>query len=269
MVLWLLDIGNTRIKWVCYEQTNNERNSFTLLHSGAEFLENISKLAEGPWAQLKRPDLILGCSVVHQGVRDVVTEQLDSLGIWNTEHMWVVSRAQERGLINGYDHPSRLGPDRWMAMLGARRHLVKQSRFIPAIVVMVGTAVTIDAIEYLAPDSSDTPTWRFIGGIILPGHGTMLKALHSGTAGLHVPTGNVRDFPTNTSDALTSGGTFAIAGAVEKMRTTLASRCGIEPVCIISGGAAWKMLPSMQSPVEQVEHLVFEGLLNLALEQIS
>ena len=57
----------------------------------------------------------------------------------------------------------------------------------------------------------------FLGGFILPGHGIMLRALESGTAGLHVPTGDVREFPTNTSDALTSGGTYAIAGAIERM----------------------------------------------------
>jgi hypothetical protein len=44
-----------------------------------------------------------------------------------------------------------------------------------------------------------------------PGHGIMLRALEGGTAGLHVPTGEVRLFPKNTSDALTSGGTYAIA----------------------------------------------------------
>ena len=70
--------------------------------------------------------------------------------------------------------------------------------------VMVGTAVTVDAVD---------GEGKFLGGLILPGHGIMLRALESGTAGLHVPTGEVRSFPTNTSDALTSGGTFAIAGA--------------------------------------------------------
>jgi hypothetical protein len=34
-----------------------------------------------------------------------------------------------------------------------------------------------------------------LGGLILPGHGIMLRALESGTAGLHVPTGEVRNFP--------------------------------------------------------------------------
>jgi type III pantothenate kinase len=105
---------------------------------------------------------------------------------------------------------------------------------------------------------------RFLGGLILPGHGIMLRALESGTAGLHVPTGDVRDFPTNTSDALTSGGTFAIAGAIERMVQHVRQRCGAEPVCYMTGGAGWKMAPHMSVQFELVESLIFDGLLVIA-----
>jgi type III pantothenate kinase len=125
----------------------------------------------------------------------------------------------------------------------------------PLIVVMVGTAVTVEALD---------ASGRFLGGLILPGHGIMLRALETGTAGLHVPTGEVRPFPSNTSDALTSGGTYAIAGAVERMYQHLLAHCGQEPVCIMAGGAGWKMAPSMVRPFELVENLIFDGLLEIA-----
>ena len=108
---------------------------------------------------------------------------------------------------------------------------------------------------------------RFLGGLILPGHGIMLRALESGTAGLHVPTGEVVDFPTNTSDAMTSGGTFAIAGACERMFRHLFLRCGAEPLCMMTGGAGWKMLPTMSRPYELVDNLIFDGLLVIAAER--
>jgi type III pantothenate kinase len=92
----------------------------------------------------------------------------------------------------------------------------------------------------------------------------MLRALESGTAGLHVPTGEVRDFPTNTSDALTSGGTYAIAGAMERMVQNLRRHCGSEPACYMTGGAGWKMAPSLSTPFELVENLIFDGLLEMA-----
>jgi type III pantothenate kinase len=81
---------------------------------------------------------------------------------------------------------------------------------------------------------------------------------------LHVPTGEVRSFPTNTSDALTSGGTFAIAGAVQRMVDNLRKHTGQEPVCIMTGGAGWKMAPSMSSHLDLVESLIFDGLLEIA-----
>jgi type III pantothenate kinase len=103
-----------------------------------------------------------------------------------------------------------------------------------------------------------------MGGLILPGHGIMLRALESGTAGLHVPTGEVCEFPTNTSDALTSGGTFAIAGAVARMIQHVQDHCGVAPKCIMTGGAGWKMAPSMSVPFELVDNLIFDGLLEMA-----
>jgi hypothetical protein len=54
--------------------------------------------------------------------------------------------AEEAGLTNGYDHPSRLGSDRWVAMIGARHHVLARAPR-PLVVVMVGTAVTVDAID--------------------------------------------------------------------------------------------------------------------------
>ncbi len=79
-----------------------------------------------------------------------------------------------------------------------------------------------------------------------------------------MPTGEVRDFPTNTSDALTSGGTFAIAGAVQRMVDNLRRHSGQEPACIMTGGAGWKMAPSMTVQSELVESLIFDGLLAIA-----
>ena len=167
----------------------------------------------------------------------------------------MVPSVHEAGLTNGYDHPSRLGSDRWVAMIGARHRLLACGLLRPLVVVMVGTAVTVEAIDEHG---------RFLGGLILPGHGIMLRALESGTAGLHVPTGDVRPFPTNTSDALTSGGTYAIAGACERMVQHLREHTGQEPLCVMTGGAGWKMAPSMSVRFELVDNLIFDGLLTLA-----
>ncbi len=244
-----IDVGNTRLKWALYDRTHPDA---TLLAQGAEFLENIDRLAEGAWAELPAPQRMLGCIVAGDAVRRRVQEQME---IWDVPPQWVMASAAEAGLENGYDHPTRLGADRWVAMVGARQRMLTLGEARPLVVVMVGTAVTVEAIDQHG---------KFLGGFILPGHGIMLRALESGTAGLHVPTGEVRMFPTNTSDALTSGGTFAIAGACERMVQHLRRHTGMEPMCIMTGGAGWKMAPSMSIDFELVDNLIFDGLLTMA-----
>ncbi len=250
-----LDVGNTRLKWSLYEAP---RAGAPLLAHGVQFLENIETLADGDWRRLPAPQWILGCTVAGDAVKRRVQEQLE---VWDVHPRWVVSSTAEAGVTNGYDHPSRLGADRWVAVIGARQRLLTRGQaHQPCVVVMVGTAVTVEAID---------ADGIFLGGIILPGHGIMLRALESGTAGLHVPTGNVCNFPTNTSDALTSGGTFAIAGAVHRMVDNLRQHTGQEPVCIMTGGAGWKMAPSMTVPFELVDGLIFDGLLAIAAHRLA
>ncbi len=244
-----IDIGNTRLKWALHTAP---RRDAPVIAQGAEFLENIDKLAEGEWAKLPAPNRMLGCVVAGDAIKRRVEDQME---LWDVSAHWVVASAAEAGLSNGYDHPARLGADRWVAMIGAWHRGLAQGPARPMVVVMVGTAVTVDAIDTYG---------RFLGGLILPGHGIMLRALESGTAGLRVPTGNVCPFPTNTSDALTSGGTYAIAGAVERMVQHVREHCSAEPRCMMTGGAGWKMAPSMALSFELVDNLVFDGLLEMA-----
>jgi type III pantothenate kinase len=250
MSLLALDIGNTRLKWALYLRAGAAEQPVA---HGAEFLENIDKLADGPWTGLQAPTRMIGCCVAAGAIKRRAEEQMEEL--WDVPAEWVVASSAEAGVSNGYDHPTRLGADRWVAMIGARARMLAAGAPRPMVVVMVGTAVTVEAVD---------AGGRFLGGFILPGHGIMLRALESGTAGLHVPTGEVREFPTNTSDALTSGGTFAIAGAIERMVQHVRQRCGAEPFCVMTGGAGWKVAPHMAVQFELVESLIFDGLLVIA-----
>jgi type III pantothenate kinase len=251
MSLLALDIGNTRLKWALYPRA---RPGSEATHSGAVFLETIDDLAESDWRSLPAPDAMLGCVVAGDAVRLRVQQQLE---LWDLTPRWVIPGAQQAGVVNGYDHPSRLGADRWVAMIGARWHVLARGQARPALVVMVGTAVTVDAID---------TGGHFLGGLILPGFGVMLKALEMGTAGLKVPTGEIVEFPTNTSDALMSGGAYAIAGAVQRQYRRLRERTGAEPLLLMGGGAAVKLAPITDLPFEMIDTLIFDGLLAIAAQ---
>jgi type III pantothenate kinase len=254
MTFLAIDIGNTRLKWAQYSAP---RPGARLLAHGAVFLETIDSLAETEWKGLTAPSTMLGCVVAGEGVKRRVEEQLE---LWDLEPRWTASGPQSCGVVNSYDHPNRLGVDRWVALIGARHRVLAQGKPRPALVVMVGTAVTVDALDQ---------SGRFLGGLILPGFGLMLRALEMGTAGLKAPTGEAVDFPTNTSDALMSGGADAIAGAIERMHRKLLSRSGEKPALIMTGGAAVKLTPILDLPFETVEMLIFEGLLQLQSHRLA
>ena len=248
MTFLAIDIGNTRLKWALYAAP---KPGAAVLNQGIAFLETIDDLAEGEWKHLPVPGSMLGCVVAGEAVRRRVEEQME---LWDLDPHWVVPKAQEAGLVNGYDHPGRLGADRWVCLAGASWHVLKSGQPRPALVVMVGTAVTVDALD---------ASGRFLGGLILPGFGLMQRALEQGTDGLKVPTGEVVDFPTNTSDALMSGGANAMAGAIERQARRLRQRTGQEPLLLMTGGAALKLAPITDLPFETLDSLIFDGLLQL------
>ena len=254
MSFFAIDIGNTRLKWAQYSAP---RPGAVLLAHGAVFLETIDELAEGDWKTLAPPTSMLGCVVAGDTVKRRVHEQLE---LWDIEPHWVVPSRREAGVTSHYDHPTRLGADRWVALAGARARLLAAGPPRPALVVMVGTAATVDALD---------ADGNFLGGLILPGFGLMLRALEMGTAGLKVPTGDVVDFPTNTSDALMSGGANAMAGAIERQYRKLLTRTGQEPALFMTGGAAVKLAPITDLPFETVDSLIFDGLLHIQSRRLT
>jgi type III pantothenate kinase len=254
-----IDIGNTRLKWAQYA---SPQPGAAVLAQGAVFLETIDALAESQWQGLATPASMLGCNVAGDAVRRRVEEQLE---LWDIAPRWLVPSPRDGGVFNGYEHPTRLGSDRWAALIGARWHVTQRATALhksprPALVVMVGTAVTVDSLD---------GDGHFIGGLILPGFGLMLRALEQGTAGLRVPTGEVVDFPTNTSDALMSGGAHALAGAIERIHRKLVARCGAEPLLLMTGGAAVKMAPITDLPFETIDSLIFDGLLAVQSHRLA
>ena len=241
MRLLALDVGNTRLKWALFV-------GGIIREHGALILEEISTLNETHWQSLSRPDRVIGSNVAGEAVRHRVEDQLAR---WGVDPEWIVAHPAECGVVNGYDRPALLGPDRWAALIAARYRVPDG----PCLVITVGTAVTIDALD-------DRGT--FVGGLIVPGFGLMLDALEAGTAGLRVPSGDFQTFPTNTSNALMSGGVHALAGAAERMARLLAERNGRTPRVLLAGGAAPKLAPHLRFAYTMVDNLVLEGLARIA-----
>ena len=118
---------------------------------------------------------------------------------------------------------------------------------------MVGTAVTVDALD---------AEGRFLGGhpAGLRPDAARARDGHRRSEGADRRGGR---FPTNTSDALMSGGSDAIAGAIERMHKMLA-HTGERPALIMTGGAAVKLASIPDLPFETVDTLIFDGFVEPA-----
>jgi len=244
----LIDIGNTFLKWGLFRAGEEGNARDNRLESGHVLLEEIPALA-AQFVKFPVPAHIVISNVAGTRVRSTMIRVLEVWPDAPPPH-WVIPQAEACGIVNRYRNPAQLGSDRWAALIGARALLPDT----PVLVVVCGTATTID---FLRSDG------EFVGGVILPGVGLMLRALHQHTAALPDADGEYVDTPTQTVDAIASGCQHAQAGAIERLYHLHAP---LEPglACLISGGAARALSPRLTIPFELHENLVIEGLYRLS-----
>jgi type III pantothenate kinase len=244
----LIDVGNSRVKW-CFDDPGRA------LPSGpgeAIPLAEIESLAER-WAAGPQSVVTAYISNVASPRVDGAIERLLTAAWPSIRITRVASRDAGFGVINGYDAPSSLGTDRWLAMVGAHALLPTSS----LLVCTFGTATTIDLLV------SEDGGARFVGGLILPGVDTMKAALVGGTARLFDRPGALVDFATDTADAIASGIASAQIGAVARALARSRERTGAPATLVVSGGAAAALLPcfaALDAPWQAVPQLVLVGL---------
>jgi type III pantothenate kinase len=237
-MILLIDVGNSRIKWRLTSHDGSAQSAEICTHDD---VEPLATCLENP--AIRR---VLGSNVA----RHERAEALDALAARRGLTLeWITSSAQCCGVRNLYEHPAQLGTDRWAALIGARA-LYPHT----ALVVMVGTAITVDVLY---------ADGQFAGGLILPGVGLMRQALDASTARLPPLAGHYREMPRSTADAIVSGCLDAQAGAVERMFRRIGDA---RARCLLSGGGAGEIAPLLDIPLQRVENLVLDGLYRIARE---
>ena len=232
-----LDAGNTRLKWGVRDGREwRVQGAFDPAETG----QLAGMLPDG----ITR---ILACNVAGAGVAKRIKALATALAV---PLDWFRSSASACGVTNGYDNPAQLGADRWAALIGARG-----AHPGAALVVMAGTATTIDVLD------ADVV---FRGGLILPGLDLMRRSLARNTAGLPEARGFYCELPTNTDDAIVSGALHATLGAIERMAALLRRPASADFSVILSGGAADILAPHLDLPLHRVDNLVLEGLARVA-----
>jgi len=240
----LVDIGNTRIKWAMLAEGRLVRHGGAM-HRGA-LDAAVAKLA----AELPPRPRIIAANVAGEPV----VERLEALvGARPGATIEFVATAAERfGVRCAYADPSRLGVDRWIAVLAAY-HVARGA----AVAIDAGTAVTLDAVD---------STGMHLGGLIFPGARLLASALDRNTSNI----GSTAVAPAvargldllgrNTDAAVGNAAWLALAAALDRAVATVARALGTRPVVYLTGGDAEPLRSWLETRAELRADLVLEGL---------
>jgi type III pantothenate kinase len=244
-----IDIGNTSI---CIGLFLHDKKEFiqtvpgtaqeelkTVLTSAWEKIPKISLSKEG-----KRDGVLVVSSVKPEWTKQVtriVRQELD-------EDIKLVGRDIPLPITAFVDDPGQVGTDRLVAAAAA--YVVVENA---AIVIDVGTAVTIDLVDQHGV---------FQGGVIFPGFALGARALQEHTAQLpdvdiHRPSA---PYGKNTADALNCGLYYSLVGALEEIIRRYAETLGTWPQTVITGAGAKLIKEDCQFIDSYVPDLVVHGI---------
>ncbi|GMG88661.1 type III pantothenate kinase [Biformimicrobium ophioploci] len=236
-----LDVGNTRAKWRLLEDG-------IVAQRGTAATGALNAL-EVQWAEFS-PDRVRVANV--GGLR--VAAQLEALArkIWGLEPLFAQTSAQCAGVTCGYADHTRLGVDRWLAVLGAFR----AGGGTPALVVDCGSAVTIDFLQQRGQHS---------GGYILPGLRLMRDALFHSTDAVKVTFDQAASENlapgTDTQSAVNRGLLVTLRSTIEQCHAdATAAAAGQEMGLYLTGGDAAVIASTLEIPYKVVPELVLDGL---------
>lgn len=246
---FVIDIGNTRIKWGL-AQSGQLRATGNALHIESMDRAMDALLAASP----ESTDDALVANVMGETVASRLTERLrERCGV---KPRLVTTAAEGFGIRCSYADPAGLGVDRWVAMIAAYKLAAGA-----VCVIDAGTAVTFDAVD---------PAGRHLGGLIFAGPRIIATALDRGTEQIGA-TAAAPERPqgldllgTETDAAVGRGAMLGLAAALDAAVTAVAGELGAAPMVLLTGGDAEPVQAWLETSAEFRPDLVLEGLAYMA-----
>jgi type III pantothenate kinase len=192
------------------------------------------------------PKKVLVASVLDQGFKDDVHRWASAIPGLQVE--FIHTQATSHGVRVAYTDPSRLGVDRFLALVAARHHILTAR-----VIIDCGTAVTIDALSL---------DGRHLGGLILPGLGMMRGCLVSDTSLIDLSHYSLVNplFARDTGDAVLSGTLRMLAAAIDRIGTDMEAQLDGPVTRLICGGDAERLIPLLDYDSVHDPLLVLKGL---------
>jgi type III pantothenate kinase len=159
----------------------------------------------------------------------------------------VLGRDITVAIENGANPPDKVGQDRLVNGLAARERSNGD-----AIVVDFGTAVSFDVVK----------GGVFVGGVLAPGIGLAMEALHQKTALLPLvkPGGKPPIVGSNTEEAINSGVYYGYIGLVNNILRELIKTYAQRPRVFATGGYGAYLAPEIDGIDEIAPTLTHEGI---------
>jgi type III pantothenate kinase len=241
-VTLLVDCGNSRIKWAVSAPA---WRTGAFVHRAADMLA----LLDEHWSALPRPARVVLSCVTDGARRAALAGWIERR--WARSAEFIEARAAACGVRNGYREPTRLGPDRWAALIGARAMTTE-----PVCVVDCGTAVTADAMNGAG---------EFLGGVIFPGLTLLGAGLAGGTAAVGPGDGVASSCQArSTADAAAAGVLYGCAGAIARFIEEHKKILGARMQVLVCGGDATALMPLLPVGTTAAPDLVLYGLQRIA-----
>ena len=246
---WLVDIGNTRVKWACGDgATLSGHGAFS--YAPDTLRDELTRHWRG--ARPRELEHALIASVAGPEITEAVRDFI--AGAWSVKVEEAVAEPERDGLKNGYADPASLGVDRWLALLAAWRKYETS-----LCVVDCGTAVTLDVVLHEGQGLGG----RHLGGHIYPGLAATRKALAMTTGQIQADDDAVPAlaFGSSTPECVSNGYAFALSGLLRECLEKVRKEHGAELLTVITGGGAAALPPSLlPASARQEPDLVLQGL---------
>ena len=246
-MLFAVDIGNTNIVLGCMDGDKivfSERISTNTSAVETEYAVIIKNILEINSVKFTDIHNAIICSVV-----PVLTEILQKAvrKILRTDAM-IVNSSLKTGFDICIDNPKQLGADRIADAVGACRIYGS-----PVIIIDMGTATTISVID---------KNKKYLGGLILPGLVTSVKALAKNTAKLPEINlgGTAGVIGTNTADSIRNGIILSHACAIDGIVSRIEKQFGYSCTVVSTGGLAEKVVPLCERKIVTDSDLLMKGL---------
>ncbi|MDE1464711.1 type III pantothenate kinase [Spartinivicinus poritis] len=238
-----VDVGNTRIKWRYAE-------SSCYVAKGVLDLNEASGLAKKLRIQGIMPQQVFVANVAGEEVGLQLKQSCQSG--WEVEPYFVKTQKNAYGIEVAYADVTKLGVDRWLAMLGCHHLYPNCSK----VVVSLGSAITIDVIDMNGMHE---------GGYIVPGFRLMRESLRVNTAQVQVDSTNLRrvDLGKNTAEAVEHGMLKMVIAFIESVVAPLKLQ-NSEAIVVIAGGDAAAIASSLTVDYLHEPELVLDGLALIA-----